>query len=155
MGEFYEDHSTIYRWMADLNGIVHVDAPFYHYCIRTGSTTQTTIGGTSKTKDYFYADVNRIPFVKNYGGFSDEQRTKALKHVVRCTLSHVKGFIMAMDSDDAGDATLLAMRERLLGAAWDVPMSIVGFGSWIRLRRMRWDWDGFVSKYRKRVRKHS
>ncbi len=151
VGEFYEDHSTIYRWMADMDGIVHVDAPFYHYCIRTGSTTQTTVGGTSKTKDYFYADVNRIPFVKNYHGFSKEQRCKALERVVRCTLAHVKGFIMAMENDDAGDAALLAMRERLLGEALDIPLGIVGFGTWIRLRRMRWGWSGFVRKYRKRA----
>lgn len=40
-GVKYEDHATLYRWMSEMGSIVHVDKPFYHYCLREGSITQT------------------------------------------------------------------------------------------------------------------
>lgn len=80
-GQFYEDHDCIYRWMADCRNTVHIDVPFYHYCIREGSTTTSTIGNPSKIIDLFHANLGRIGYIAGEKRFSALQRKTALRHV--------------------------------------------------------------------------
>jgi len=92
-GIFYEDHDAIYRWVSEMNRIVYIDAPLYHYSVRSGSTTMSTNGSPKKIIDHFRADRNRLPFVQNETRFSAAQKKAAIRHIVRELLINLKNYI--------------------------------------------------------------
>lgn len=81
-GKFYEDHDCVYRWASECRQTVHIDKPFYHYCIRDGSTTTSTAGNPSKIIDLFYANLGRISYICGESRLCPSQRKEALSHVV-------------------------------------------------------------------------
>ena len=73
--------------------------------------------------------------------------------MVRCTLSHIKGYIMAVGDADADNSELADMRVRLLEETNGLSPMTVGLDSWIKLLRMRVGWNGYFRHYRKRARR--
>lgn len=61
-GVFYEDHSTVYKWVKMCSKIVWVDTTFYYYYQREGSICHDT--DLNKRYDHFLAEYNRLDFIK-------------------------------------------------------------------------------------------
>lgn len=125
-GVFYEDHASIYRWMSELNKIVHVSRPLYHYFVREGSITQTTNNDMKKLIDFFDADLNRIPFIKDYDGFSYQQRRHSMRHIVKMCIMHFKRYIAMTPEINPHDPILLRMRSGLIDATRHLPHDLIG-----------------------------
>lgn len=146
-GVKYEDHSTIYRWMSEMNSIVHIDKPFYHYCLRAGSITQTTAGNKGNIRDYFNADIDRIPFVNGYAPLTAAQRCRLLRHIVRQVLMHLKDYIRASGKNGAETPEIREMREMVLAQAGKLGIRTLGIELWLKINRIRWNWKGYYNRY--------
>ena len=149
VGEYYEDHSTVYRWMSEMQRIVHVDSALYHYRMRSGSITSTTNSNTKKILDFFNADYGRMEFAGSYAGFSRRQRNDAMRHIVRNLMRHMRDYIVAGATDGENDKLLAYMRMQCRQAL-ALPMPVVGFGAWRRLRHMAYFWHSYYSHYARR-----
>lgn len=146
-GVKYEDHATLYRWMSEMGSIVHVDKPFYHYCLREGSITQTMKGNKANIRDYFNADIDRIPFVNEYLPLTAVRRKQLLKHIVRQVLMHLKDYIRALGKGCADDTGIRAMRDAILLHAGSLGIGTLGFELWLKIKRIRWNWHGYYNRY--------
>lgn len=151
VGKFYEDHATIYRWVSEMTKLVYVSKPFYHYCLREGSTTMATNDDLRKLVDYIEADLERIPFARDYNGFTYEQRRKTLRHIIRMCTLHLKRYIAVMPVYNKYDTTLLSLRNKLLDATASLPHDFVGSKSKRRLFEMKHLW--FYHYWRRRKRR--
>lgn len=84
-GRVYEDHTTMYKWMSEMNKIVHVDKPLYNYHARIGSITNGFDKDEKKYHDYFYAETDRIKFLYHYDGFDYKHKKEVLRYLIRNT----------------------------------------------------------------------
>lgn len=83
-GVFYEDHSTVYKWVAMCDKVVWLDHTYYHYLQREGSTCHNV--DLRKQFDFFIAEYGRLDFISDNSLFDDQERTLLTASIVKkCT----------------------------------------------------------------------
>lgn len=149
-GQFYEDHAIVYKWMTQCDRVAHVHFPYYYYCLRTGSITQS--GCKFKNKmDLMGAELGRIKFVQGFAGFTAKQNQKLYKRIMRDAIFVLKNYVYYHGGDPKEYEHVMQLRDRLLS---DVTVSVrqVGFSTWLRLKRIKYAWGKYyrhlVSKSR-------
>lgn len=149
-GQFYEDHAIIYKWIVQCETVAYLHFPYYYYCLRSGSTTQS--GCKFKNKmDLMGAELGRIKFVQGFAGFTAKQKQKLYKRIMRDAIFVLKNYVYYHGGDLKEYEHVMQLRDRLLS---DVTVSVrqVGFSTWLRMKRIKYAWGNYyrhlVSKSR-------
>lgn len=123
---FYEDHDSIYKWMNDCKKVVYIDLPYYHYCIRSNGTTQSTDASLSKLYDRFNADFNRLVFIDNNLSYSPSQKKELIRHVLLELYKYLKKIrkLTVRNPDEAKQKKMIY--DKFLQAFSNYPLSIKG-----------------------------
>lgn len=149
-GQFYEDHAIIYKWISQCAMVAHVNAPYYYYCLRQGSTTQSGCKIEHKM-DLLRAELGRFKFAQNFAQFSSKQRKKLLKRTIKDAIYVLKSYVYYHGGAQEEYENVMRLRCCLLDGAHP-SISQVGIGIWLRLFRIRFFWGSY---YRHLVRKSS
>lgn len=91
-GIFFEDHSTVYKWIAMCNKVVWIDNVYYYYLQRSGSTCHSP--DLKKQYDYFLAEYERLSYVDNYDFFNTQERSLLMATIVKNCLWIFKAFML-------------------------------------------------------------
>lgn len=149
-GVFYEDHACIYRWSSLADKVVHLDKAFYHYEIRSGSTTSITQKSMKKASDFFNAEFDRIAFVLGNKSLDTVIKKEVIRHIAhRCIHIFGKVCIVAYGIDNLYNPELMSLRSKLLDIQ-NLPWSMLRYEDRIRIMRIKYGWRGYV---RKKIRK--
>lgn len=70
-GMYFEDHSTLYRWLDSFNKVVWLDKAYYHYIQREDSICHTL--DPIKLYHYFLAEYHRLEFVREHALFEGKE----------------------------------------------------------------------------------
>lgn len=114
-GHYFEDHSTMYRWMGKCDKIAYVDRPLYHYFMRSNGICSTLISNPRKVIDYFYAEYGRLQYIEENDIFTDpEELIDARTYIIKQSVSHLKTYMSAMPRATLRDTDLKKMRAAIL-----------------------------------------
>lgn len=110
-GLFFEDHTTIYRWLGEYEKIVWIDVAYYHYLQRSDSICHTV--DTKKRYHYFLAEYNRFSFVEEQCLFEGQQLFEARNIIIKNCIQHIREYIKVEKTVTLNDPLLSEMREKI------------------------------------------
>lgn len=108
---YFEDHTTVYRWLGEYDKIVWIDVAFYHYLQRNDSICHTI--DTRKRYHYFLAEYNRLNFIEKQHMFEKEQLYEMRNFIVENCIKHLNEYLRLCGIFDLGDIQLCEMRKKL------------------------------------------
>lgn len=91
VGIFYEDHSTVYRWVALCKKIVWVDQIYYYYLQRDGSICHNI--DLKNQYDYFIAEYERLDYINGFPSFDSNDKSLLRPIIVKRCLQIFKFFM--------------------------------------------------------------
>ncbi|MCM1517234.1 MAG: glycosyltransferase [Pseudoflavonifractor sp.] len=148
VGKFFEDHATLYRWIADCNRIVHIDSPFYHYFMRADSTCHSVQSSPQKAIDIFYAEYDRLAYIEANDIFSGDELIDARTHIIKQSVSHMRNYLSSTRAP-MGDNELKKMREAILKCL-RYSKDEIRPRTYNKLRRIAYFWPLYYLSHRKR-----
>lgn len=110
-GMYFEDHTTIYRWLGEVDKIVWIDVAFYHYLQRNDSICHTI--DAQKRLHYFLAEYDRLSFIEEQHLFEEKQLFDARNFIIRNCIKHINEYIKASKILAFCDPLLAGMRVKM------------------------------------------
>lgn len=147
-GVFFEDHSTLYKWVAMCDKIVWIDSAYYYYYQRTGSTCHSI--DLKKQYDYFLAEYDRLDFINN-NIFTAKERKKLIAAVVKNCLWIFKMF-MQKPNHSQYKQEIKGMRDRFYQCL-SLPKEEIASKDYTRLRKIAYLWPIYYWTHFKMKRK--
>lgn len=147
---FYEDHAVLYRWVYQSNKVAHIDKGYYYYCLREGSITQSGCNPVKKM-DLLTAELGRYKFVTNSSKFPGHVKSKLCRRIMHDAIFVLKSYVYYYGGDEKEYGHVMELREKLLNGV-PVTMAQVGFGTWLRLKRIRYGWESYYKHLVKKSR---
>jgi len=146
-GRFFEDSSILFKWVSECKSIYRVYAPFYKYCVRKGSTTQTQ--SFKVQNDFLESMVERLRFMKNYRGLNREQYKKATRSVIKICIKNIKFYIWSLTYKKEQSMTYdeIYLLSRVVANNCLLPVSVIGCDLWIRVWRIKYMWKSYYKKH--------
>ncbi|MDE6627769.1 MAG: glycosyltransferase [Muribaculaceae bacterium] len=146
--QLYEDHAVMFRWIADCHKAAHIDRALYYYCLRAGSTTQSS-PDIRRQANLMTAQLGRLKFIDSYRAFTPEQTRKARNIALKYAIYILKSYIYQTDDTPGERQSAMQLREMLLDACSYTTRDIK-FSLWFRMLRIKHAWNGY---YRHLARK--
>lgn len=135
-GVCYEDHLTVYRWVAECNKIGWIDKAHYNYLQREGSICHSE--DLTKLYDYFLAEYGRLSFVENATFFENGEREMLTANIVGHCLWIFNTFIRK-PNHILYKQEMKAMKLRLHDFL-SLSKDVIGPQSYKRLRKISYFW---------------
>lgn len=108
-GMYFEDHTTMYRWLGEYDKVVWVDISFYHYLQRGDSICHTI--DNQKRFHFFLAEYNRLDYIEEKRIFGEKNIFEARNFIIRNCIQHINEYIKIGKAVVFGDSLLLEMRK--------------------------------------------
>lgn len=142
-GVFFEDHATVYRWVAECKNIVWIDRAYYHYIQREGSTCHTV--DSVKHYHFFLAEYPRLEFIKRMNLFEKEKEYEAVNFIIANCLYRFSEFMKGSQLEK-NQYMLQDMRRKL--KAWlSMPSSEIEKKNYNRLWKITYIWAIYRRKH--------
>lgn len=111
VGMYFEDHSTMYRWLGECDKVVWVDISFYHYLQRSDSICHTI--DVQKRFQFFLAEYDRLDFIEEHRIFDEKNEFEARNFIIRNCIQHINEYIKIRKTAVLGDSLLFEMRKMI------------------------------------------
>lgn len=135
-GVFFEDHSTVYKWVAMCNKVVWIDNTYYYYLQRDGSTCHSI--DLKKQYDYFLAEYTRLYFIENSNLFNDQEHRLLIATIVKNCLC-IFNMFMQKPNHTQYRSEIRGMRQRFRKLL-SLPKEEIGSKNYMRLRKITYFW---------------
>ncbi len=145
-GVLYEDHATTYKWMSEMNKLVHIDKPLYYYTRNKTSITYSPIHEKNKMIDFFNAEYDRIDFILHYKSFSFWQKRKTIRKVLKQSWHIFKNIHYVFFKDNPEDPCIIMLKDKFTRAIYINPL-YPGLEWMSRIFRIKYNW----LNYRKHI----
>lgn len=145
-GVRFEDHAVMFRWMSEARRIVHVDRPMYHYIHHSGNFTSDAETNIMKLRDFFNAECIRIDFIREYDGFTAQEKKATFRKSFGQAILAFKRITARTPCLSPDNPELASLRRKLLGYMTSVAPSSIGIGNYLQLLRIRHLWKSFAKK---------
>lgn len=144
-GMYFEDHTTIYRWLGEYDKIVWIDEAFYHYLQRHDSICHTI--DTQKRFHYFLAEYERLSFIETQQLFDGSRLFEARNFIIKNCIQHINECIKVDRSVGPFNVLVGEMRKRL--KQWlKYGRSDLTKNNYKRLRKISFFWLLYYSTHR-------
>lgn len=110
-GMYFEDHTTIYRWLGEYDKIVWIDTAYYHYIQRRDSICHTI--DIQKRFHYFLAEYERLSFIETQQLFDNSRSFEARNFIIKNCIQHINECIKADRSVGPFHILVSEMRQKI------------------------------------------
>ena len=108
-GVYFEDHTTLYRWIKDCSTCIHIDKAFYHYYQRTDSICHTI--NAEKHLHYLRAEIGRLKYIEENSVFAGEELTDFRNKIVDICIRHITDSLSRKNNIRMNNPYVKAMRK--------------------------------------------
>ena len=108
-GVYFEDHTSLYRWIKECTNCIHIDKAFYHYYQRSNSICHTI--NAEKHMHYLKAEMGRLKYIDENNVFVNNELFEIRNKMVDFCIRHITDSLSKKDHIGLNNAFVKAMRK--------------------------------------------